>query len=125
MKTYEVRNQRGRIYAFEIENASIQPRQIAAVLRSLNTVSDIRLRRLFASPSDVHVRFRLAGEDFIVWEPYGDSNRYWIGPAHDGGGADVNVEGLLRAFQDYRAPLFMRLLGDFISLRWLRPVRRH
>jgi hypothetical protein len=28
----------------------------------------------------VHIRFLYRGREYIVWEPFGDNSRWWIGP---------------------------------------------
>ena len=63
MKTYPVKDSDGHAFAFEIENAYIGPRKIAALLSEVDGVTDIRKRKLFREPSDSHVEFKYADTD--------------------------------------------------------------
>lgn len=102
------------MFAFEIENAYIRPRKIAVLLGALEGVSNINLRKPFSSSSDVHLEFEYCGEDFMVWEPYGDSCRYWIGPKKEDKPVDIDV--LVKAFEEYVPPKIIKILGDLITL---------
>jgi hypothetical protein len=35
---------------------------------------------MFRRPFDIQATFVFEGRRFIVWEPFADSSRYWIGP---------------------------------------------
>lgn len=116
MKTYPISDKAKSEYpfAFEIENAYVSLRKIDSILCALEDVSAVRRRKSFSSPSDIHIRFLFKGKEYVVWEPYGDSSRYWIGP-------DENVEpteiGELKAvFDNYKPPVIVKLFGDMITL---------
>src|SRR5438876_12131753 len=83
MRTYPIVNHDARLIAFEIDNTYIGIAKTAALIRMLADVANVRVRRLFARSNDRHVTFTYKGRAFVVWEPYGDSSRYWIGPADD------------------------------------------
>jgi GNAT superfamily N-acetyltransferase len=53
---------------------------LARHLRGIPGVSNVRPRKLWVGPQDVHIRFTYRGQECIVWEPYGDNSRWWIGP---------------------------------------------
>jgi hypothetical protein len=81
MKTFPAASEPdGRLRAFEVENAYIGPSAVAQVLRGTEGVTDVEQRRLFSRDSEVHVKFKCQGHPCIVWEPYGDNSRFWIGP---------------------------------------------
>jgi len=123
MNTYLILDNIGKPFAFEVENFYLSPSKAATLLRSVNGVSDIQQRRLFRQPMDVHVRFRFRGVPFIVWEPYGDSSRYWIGPA-DEQQAHPDVVDLQAAFGRYDPPVLLKALGYVFSLKFsCRPDR--
>ena len=116
METHPIGGENGdHLYAFEIENVYIAPRTIARMLRKVQGVEDVRSRTPFSRFDGVHVRFKYAGQNFIVCEPFGDSSRYWVGPENDEAGTDIRA--LERIFQRYRPPLFRRIFGDILSLR--------
>ena len=105
----------GRVLAFEIDNAGFGPSALARVLRRTDGVTNVRLRRRLWGDRDIHVRFTYQGYPCMVWEPYGDNSRYWIGPDST---ADFkgNVAQLEKTFSDYRLPMHRAILGTF--LRW-------
>ncbi|MDE3043147.1 MAG: hypothetical protein KGJ82_21615 [Nitrospirota bacterium] len=53
-------------------------------------------------------------------EPFGDNSRYWIGPK--GGKDDVpaaaNIGKIKSAFERYKPPLSVKLLGDLVRLNF-------
>lgn len=116
MRAHGLNREDGRLFAFEIENAYIRPIKIASLLGEVDGVSNISLRKPFSSSSDVQLEFEYRGEDFIVWEPYGDSSRYWIGPKEDGDAVDIN--SLVKAFEEYQPPIIAKIVGDLITLNF-------
>ena len=123
MKTYAILNDNGRSWAFEIENAYIGPRNIASLLAGINSVSHIRKRQLFSPSDDIHLRFRYCDREYIVWEPFGDNSRYWIGPA-DEMDMSVDVSELITAFEQYRPQFLCKIFGDLVTLKF-RSLFRH
>lgn len=118
MKTFPVKNSLdGRLIAFEVENAYIGPSTVARLLRQVEGVSNVERRRPFSGSSDIHVRFKHGGHSCIVWEPYGDNSRYWIGPeSPDTFPQDMRfVESV---FDEYRPPMHRAVLGNLLSLRF-------
>jgi len=119
MKTHPVLTKEGgRSFAFEVENAYIAPATAARLLAGVDGVTDVAPRRMFSKSNDVHVEFKYRGQPYIVWEPYGDNSRYWIGPKDEAN--DVGDIGALEAvFKRYRPPLHRALLGDVLTLRFV------
>jgi hypothetical protein len=72
----------------------------------------------FSKSSDVHVRFRHLGQAYIVWEPFGDSSRYWIGP-EQGPESSPEITKLEDVFKRYRPPLYQTIIGDLLTLRFI------
>lgn len=118
MKTYKIEDKHGACRAFEIENAYVSPRRVAALLTACKDVTDVRVRKLFSSFDSIHVRFRYSDHEFVVCEPFGDNSRYWIGPAED---SDVSpsLEDVRRVFEAYVPPLAKRMLGDLVTLKFI------
>lgn len=120
MKTFPaVTSPDGRLIAFEVENAYVGPSTVAQLLRLVEGVSDVVRRRPFSRSSDVHVRFKHGGHPCIVWEPYGDNSRYWVGPeSPETFPEDMrDVEG---AFERYSPPMHRAMIGGLLSLRFLK-----
>jgi len=117
MKTTPLNLETGELFAFEIENVYISIRKAATVLGSVDEVSDIRIRKLFSKDaSDVHIKFKYLGKEYILMEPYGDSSEYWIGPDQDDEKLDVSA--LEKAFKQYRPQAIVKIFGDLISLNF-------
>ncbi len=87
MKTYSSGADTAHLSSFEIEHAFITHRTIARLLNTVDGVSEVRCRPLFASWGDVRIVFKYFGHDYIAEEPFGDNSRYWIGPASADGDA--------------------------------------
>jgi len=105
--------------AFEVDNAYALPRRIARILSHVDGVSDVRLTRWSGRATDTRVEFKYLDRDYVVWELYGDSSRYWIGPKNTDEPAP-DVTPVEDAFKEYRLPLYRRLIGDVLTLRILK-----
>lgn len=122
MKTYPLSSDDGALFAFELDNAYISRNEIARLLKVSQYVTDVELQGYFGSPDDIRVGFTYAGERFVVWEPFGDNSRYWIGPKEpEHSRADVN--DLKRIFDAYQPPFFRRLIGDLVTFKLSRRAR--
>ncbi len=117
MNTYPVEDEKGRLYAIEVENAYVGVRTLAHLLGTVDGVSEVEPRKPFSRSGDVRGTFRFAGADFMIVEPFGDSSRYWIGPADDRTEKrDITpMEARLRA---YKPPLLRKVVGDLITLNF-------
>lgn len=123
METFLV-SKGGRPTAFQIENVYVSRRAVAQLLRKTEGVTDVSLRGRFGSADDTRVEFKYRGRDYIVWEPFGDNSRYWIGPKDPEEGA-ADIAGLESSFKRYHPPPFHRaLLGDLLTLRVFRRAAR-
>jgi len=128
MQTFPVFDKDGlRAPVFQIENIYISARATARLLAATRGVTDVQPRKMFSKSSDVYVQFKHQGRSYIVWEPYGDNSRHWIGPADMVNGATeiteprarVGIEPLEAAFENYRPPLHRAILGDLLTLRFI------
>ena len=79
MRTHDILDDQGRLYAFEVDNALLGRSGVAAVVRAIPGAVVLELHRSWWGP-DEFCRFRVAGVEFRAWEPFGDNSRYWIGP---------------------------------------------
>lgn len=119
MKTYPLLAKDGvRPFAFEVENIYLSPGTIAHLVAEVAGVTDVVQRKMFSKSSDVHVEFKYHGQPYMVWEPYGDSSRYWIGPKGEANGAS-DIGALETVFMRYRPPLHRLLIGDVLTLRFI------
>lgn len=117
MKTYPLKDEQFDYpFAFEIENVYAGPRAVGRLLRAIDGVTEVRVRRMFGKWEDIHVWFKYRGHDCVVWEPYGDNSRYWIGPK-DAEHEKFDVSALEEAFEVFRPPLHRVIVGDVLTLR--------
>lgn len=120
MKTFPSKSSPdGRLIAFEIENAYIGPTAAARLLEKADGVSAVQRRRPFSAGDDIHVRFEHHGHSCILWEPYGDNSRYWIGP-EDAENFSGDIRGIETVFNQYSPPMHRRMLGNILSLRFFK-----
>lgn len=120
MNTYSAKTSPdGRLVAFEVENAYIGPAGVARLLQQAAGVSEVKRRHLFSGDGDVHVHFKHLGHPCIVWEPYGDNSRYWVGPENTEAFTE-DLREVERVFDDYRPPMHRALIGNLLSLRFLK-----
>lgn len=119
MRTYELHRDDGYFLAFEIENVYVRPKKIGEILSAIDGVTDVRVGKSSRESRDVHVTFKYLGIDYIVWEPFGDNSRYWIGPEQeDAQLSDTDITPLANVFRDYEPPLLIKVFGDLITLNF-------
>jgi hypothetical protein len=81
MKVHDICDPQGRVSAFEISNTWISRNGVIRFLASLPDVRVIpRNKREVKENPDEFCAFMVRERRFVVWEPWGDSSRYWIGP---------------------------------------------
>lgn len=115
MKTYAIKGDDNRMFAFEISNAYIGASTIASLLLETSNVTNLTRRKPLRGSADIHIEFQYAGVDFVVWEAYGDNSRYWIGPKNDSD-RSVDIRDLEARFVRYQPPLWRRIVGDLLTL---------
>lgn len=117
METYPSIDEKngGPPFAFEIENDYVGLGTVAHILKEIDGVTEVRMRRLFSKWEEIHIWFKYANHDCVVWEPFGDNSRYWIGPKNPEEKFDVRE--IENAFKRYRPPFHRAVIGDILSLR--------
>lgn len=119
MRTYELHRDDGYFLAFEVENVYIRPKKVGEILSAVEGVTDVIVRKSSRESRDVLVHFKYLGTEYIVWEPFGDNSRYWIGPEQaEGQSSDIDIVPLARAFHDYEPPFLIKVFGDLITLNF-------
>jgi hypothetical protein len=118
METFSIKDVNDVQIAFEIENIYITANAISELLKTVSGVDGTCKRNLFGG-SEYHVEFKYAGVECVVWEPYGDSSRYWIGPKSPEIKI-VDLNDIKNVFDSYRPPALMKIFGDVLSLKFLK-----
>jgi hypothetical protein len=120
MKTYPIIQDGPDPFAFEIDHVYLSRRTIMRLLTAVEGVTEVHLGGRFGSSDDIRIEFKCQGHDYIVMEPFGDNSRYWIGPK--GGKDDVpaaaNIGKIKSAFESYKPPLPIKIIGDLVSLNF-------
>ena len=103
MRTYDVNDEQGRALAFEVPNALLSRRQACAAIHDMPGAVVVRhARRSFSRERDNEefCEFKVGDETFVMWEPWGDNSRYWIGtrPPH----ACPELEQVRAVFRAYQ-----------------------
>lgn len=109
MKTYDLLDAQGRVFAFEIDNALIGRRGVCRVVSSIPG-AEVHRRPLFLSwfRESVFCEFEVQGHRFEVEEPFGDNSRYLVGASEPGW--KPPFEQVHAAFRAARFP-FLRKAG--------------
>ena len=122
VETFPIKDKDNQIFAFELENVYISPKTIAGILQRTDGVREVRRNPILFHSNDVYINFTYKNKNYIVWEPFGDSSRYWIGPdSHSGGHEDISI--IEKNFQSHKPPFLRRLIGDILTFK-LPSVRK-
>ena len=117
VRTYPLEGEVARSGAFEIENVCVSRRSVAKVLKGIEGVTDVQLRGRLLSADEVRVAFCFMGRPCIVWEPFSDNSRYWIGP-EDPGAPGPDIFPIRTAFDRHEPPILRRLFWDLLLGRF-------
>lgn len=93
MKTFDVRDMQGRLLAFEVSNTWLSRRKCCIIISRIPGVEIVRKPKLlsFFSGEEEFCEFKIGTHNFIVWEPFGDSNRYYIGEANQASVDEIKI----------------------------------
>ena len=111
MRTYPLKDSSGDTYAFEVGNVLLSPREIARFVKSKLGAEITAGPQGYPASDDMRLRFRYAGTEFEVFEPFGDNSRYWVGPYSEKPERVASIDDLHAAFLAYRPSLFRRLVA--------------
>ncbi len=117
MKTYTIRDAQGQLMAFEVDSILFPTsRTLRGLLSRHHGVSSISRKTSAFKGKECLLSFTFREVSLVVWEPFGDSSRYWVGPeVPEDARADL-LEEVERLFRDYRPPLLLRALAAIVSL---------
>lgn len=116
MKTYPISDQLPQhCWAFEIENIYLTRARIAKLLLGVTEVSGVVVLRTLKDTDGVRLTFKYRSHDFVVWEPYGDSSRYWIGPDEENDKSQ-DLEAIRIVFERYQPPFIWHIAGALVMV---------
>ena len=101
MKSFDLKDGEGRVFAFEVSNTFLTRAEAYRVLLSVAGAVPVRPPKrwqLFAD--DEFCEVAIDGVRFVAWEPFGDNSRFWIGSEPPAWNA--SVEKVRSAFELYR-----------------------
>lgn len=110
-----MKDDQGRIHAIEIDMWYVDLKTLVDLIRSVEGVSDVTVRRRLSLSGEKRASFRFRGVECLIVEPWGDGPEYWIGPAHDGV-ATPDLSPILARLRAHRPPRYRKLLGDLLNL---------
>jgi hypothetical protein len=111
MRTYPLTEDSGAIIGFQVSNAFLSPREIARLVKSALGASITAGPQGYASSGEMRLRFRYAGTEFEVFEPFGNNSRYWIFPAAEKPVRVPEMDRLHELFRAYRPSLLRRMVS--------------
>ena len=81
MKIYDLTDSSGHAFAFEVSNLTLGRRGACRVAARIPGARLLRWPRVLSwLREDVFCEFEVNGVRFQIAEPFGDNNRYWVGP---------------------------------------------
>ena len=98
MKTYPNKNEQGELASFDIKHWPAGPSVLARLIEK-NLGAEITRRRKRFSFEEVHFTFRYLNHEFVVYEPYGDSDNYTICPVE---GSDPSLEVITKIHDGFK-----------------------
>ena len=109
MKTYPLLNDTGEMTGFEVSNIFFpSSASICRFIAKCPGVNVTTQRKMFESGNEIHAEFTFDGTKFVVWEPFSDNSRFWIGPSDGETGAATSTQKL----------------REFVSSNWPGPISR-
>lgn len=109
MKIFDIRDDAGRIFAFEVENVALGRRGLCRLLRRIPGVRLLQAPKLFSLfKQETFCVFSLEGATFAALEPFGGHSRYWVGPQPIG--YSPQIDTIRAAFQAHTPFLERSLL---------------
>jgi hypothetical protein len=124
MRIYDLQAEDGNLRAFEVENTLLTRGRACRIVESIPGVVVVRRSRLFRDTDDF-CEFTLAGETFMIEEPFGDNSRYWVGGKNKS--QSFSLQQIRSAFERHKTWEFpLRFLvaaslavAGWAALQWL------
>jgi hypothetical protein len=96
---YKLKDQAGRVFAFEIDIPVRGRRGVCSIVRKIPGVKVTRTPRFLSwFREEAFCEFELGEVKYRAQEPFGDNSRYWIGP--EDCRWHPEIEAVIRGFSD-------------------------
>jgi hypothetical protein len=79
MRTYDLKDNKRRVFAFEVSNLLLGRKSLCKVVMTIPNARIIREPKRFSS-EETFCEFKVGYQRFTAMEPFRDNSRYWIGP---------------------------------------------
>ena len=80
MKTYPLKNEEGKLHAFEINNSWLSRNRVVHIAQGIPDVVIVRKPKMFSwFREEVFCEFKVGEQLFTVEEPFGDNSRFLVG----------------------------------------------
>ncbi|MGH7953155.1 MAG: hypothetical protein ACREFE_14740 [Limisphaerales bacterium] len=108
MKIHDIKDEEGRIFAFEVNNLFFTRKGLCRFIRSIPEVKILKAPgfRSFFKGEDEFCEFEIQGHKFVAWEPWNDNSCYWIGPNPPNWCEQVEI--VRNAFANHKLFSFLR-----------------
>ena len=117
MKTYDLKDDQGHVYAFEVENILLTRGGLSRLVRRIPGCRVIRrptpFMRWSSKENEEFCEFEVDGASFVAQESWGDNGRFWVGPKLAEGQTpqwSASVDRVRTAFRRAR-PIFGMILS--------------
>ena len=80
MRIHDIRDERGRVQAFEVATFFLDRRALRRIVEAIPGAMVVA----YQPYKERLCEFRVGGTAFLVHEAFGESARYWVGPAQAG-----------------------------------------
>jgi len=80
MKVHDIRDADGRTYAFEVSTFFLDRRAVRQIVQAIPGATLLAYR----PHQEKLCEFKVGGVTFLVYETWGESDRYWVGPKEAG-----------------------------------------
>ena len=98
MKTRDLHNGGGTLTGFQVRNLLLSRRRACRIVQSIPGSVVSRWPRRFAWSDDDFCAFSVDGVPFLIIEPFGDNNCYWIVAEEPDPGSRPLIERVREAF---------------------------
>ena len=119
MRIHDLNTEDGRICAFEVSNTLLSRGQACRIVQKIPGAALVRKSRLFRDTDDF-CEFTLAGETYVIEEPFGDNSRYRVGSKGSAQASSLlQVRAAFENHNSFKLPLLLAIATTALVSAWL------